>query len=98
MPLGSRFAGSYAKAHDDARCYTKSPAKSPTRHLPPRGQMLQQVKSSNLLSLLIFAAAMHFLVDTVAGMLNPLWPRLDAHYRLAGWESAALFFLWQMTT
>src|SRR5688572_12665581 len=60
--------------------------------------MLQKDPGSRLLSLLVFAAAMHFLVDTVAGMLNPLWPRLDSHYRLAGWESAALFFLWQMTT
>jgi len=50
--------------------------------------------ASTLLPMLIFAAATHFLVDAVAGMLNPLWPRLDAHYRLAGWESAALFFLW----
>ena len=60
--------------------------------------MLQKDPGSRLLSLLVFAAAMHFLVDTVAGMLNPLWPRLDAHYRLAGWESAGMFFLWQMTT
>ncbi|HMC11581.1 MAG TPA: MFS transporter, partial [Pirellulaceae bacterium] len=52
----------------------------------------------SVLPLLVFAAATHFLVDTVAGMLNPLWPRLDAHYRLVGWESAALFFLWQITT
>src|SRR5688572_26554142 len=49
---------------------------------------------STLLPMLIFAAATHFLVDAIAGMLNPLWPRLDAHYQLAGWESAALFFLW----
>lgn len=47
---------------------------------------------------LLFAAATHFLVDMVAGMLNPLWPRLDAHYSMSGWEGAALFFLWQMTT
>lgn len=51
-----------------------------------------------VLSLLIFAAATHFLVDTAAGTLNPLWPRLDAHYHLVAWQSAALFFLWQMTT
>src|SRR5262245_13300494 len=62
------------------------------------GKMLLKQPASGLLSLLVFAAAMHFLVDTVAGMLNPLWPRLDVHYRLAGWESAGLFFLWQMTT
>src|SRR4029453_14547350 len=54
--------------------------------------------ASSMLPLLVFAAASHFLVDTVAGTLNPLWPRLDVHYRLAGWESAGLFFLWQMTT
>ncbi len=54
--------------------------------------------TSGVLSLLIFAAITHFLVDATAGMLNPLWPRLDAHYRLLGWESASLFFLWQMTT
>ena len=51
-----------------------------------------------VLPLLAFAAATHFLVDTVAGMLNPLWPRLDAHYSLGGWASAALFFLWQVST
>lgn len=55
-------------------------------------------RTSALLPLLIFAAATHFLVDTVAGMLNPLWPRMDAHYSLGGWESAALFFLWQVST
>jgi FSR family fosmidomycin resistance protein-like MFS transporter len=48
--------------------------------------------------LLIFAAATHFLVDATAGTLNPLWPRLDGHYHLVAWQSAALFFLWQMTT
>jgi FSR family fosmidomycin resistance protein-like MFS transporter len=37
-------------------------------------------------------------VDAVAGMLNPLWPRLDAHYHLAGWESASLFLLWGIST
>src|SRR5262245_25777858 len=51
----------------------------------------------SMLSLLIFAAATHFLVDAVAGMLNPLWPRLDAHYDLAGWQSAAVFFIWQLS-
>jgi FSR family fosmidomycin resistance protein-like MFS transporter len=51
-----------------------------------------------LLLPLIFAAATHFLVDAVAGTLNPLWPRLDTHYHLAGWQNAGLFFLWQMTT
>jgi FSR family fosmidomycin resistance protein-like MFS transporter len=56
------------------------------------------MKSASLVTLLIFAAATHFLVDTIAGMLNPLWPRLDAHYHLLGWQSAACFFLWQMTT
>src|SRR5262245_58979753 len=54
--------------------------------------------ASSLLSLLIFAAAMHFLVDMVAGTLNPLWPRLDSHFGLMAWQSAALFLLWQMTT
>ena len=51
-----------------------------------------------LLSLLIFAAATHCLVDLVAGTLNPLWPRLQTHFRLTGWENAALFFVWQLTT
>lgn len=53
---------------------------------------------SPLLSLLVFAAAAHFLVDLTAGMLNPLWPRLDGHFQLGAGASAALFFLWQMTT
>lgn len=49
-------------------------------------------------ALLLFAAATHFLVDLTAGMLSPLWPRLDGHFHLAAWQSAALFFIWQMTT
>src|SRR5436309_5713378 len=53
--------------------------------------------AASILLPLLFAAATHFLVDAVAGMLNPLWPRLDAHYQLVGWESAALFFLWQIS-
>lgn len=63
---------------------------------PASGRVIRPAAS--LVSLLLFAAATHCLVDTVAGTLNPLWPRLDAHYRLAGWESAALFFVWQMAT
>jgi FSR family fosmidomycin resistance protein-like MFS transporter len=51
-----------------------------------------------LLSVLIFVAATHCLVDLVAGTLNPLWPRFESHFQLAGWEIAALFFLWQLTT
>src|SRR3954468_11137087 len=51
-----------------------------------------------LWSLLVFAAAMHCLVDLTAGSLNPLWPRLDGHYHLLPWQNAGLFFLWQMTT
>ena len=54
--------------------------------------------SSPLWSLLFFAAAMHCLVDLVAGSLNPLWPLMDGHYRLSPWQGAGLFFLWQMTT
>jgi FSR family fosmidomycin resistance protein-like MFS transporter len=54
--------------------------------------------ASSVLLPLLFAAATHFLVDAVAGMLNPIWPRLDAHYSLVGWQAAGLCFLWQMTT
>jgi len=67
----------------------------PARFLHPR---VIGAAATTALSLLLFAAATHFLVDATAGMLNPLWPRLDSHYRLAGWEGAALFFLWQMAT
>ena len=49
-----------------------------------------------MLPLLLFAAATHFLVDATAGTLSPLWPRLDGHYHLLAWQSAALFFVWQM--
>ena len=52
--------------------------------------------ATHMLPLLIFAAATHFLVDATAGTLGPLWPRLDGHYHLVAWQSAALFFLWQM--
>ncbi|MBC7857153.1 MAG: MFS transporter [Pirellulaceae bacterium] len=54
--------------------------------------------ASPLWSLLYFAAAMHCLVDLVAGSLNPLWPLMDGHYALTPWQGAGLFFLWQMTT
>jgi FSR family fosmidomycin resistance protein-like MFS transporter len=54
--------------------------------------------AASLARLLVFAAATHLLVDTTAGLLNPLWPRLNAHYALVGWQSAAIFFLWQTTT
>jgi FSR family fosmidomycin resistance protein-like MFS transporter len=54
--------------------------------------------ATKLLSVLIFVAATHCLVDLVAGTLNPLWPRFEIHFELAGWENAALFFLWQLTT
>ena len=56
------------------------------------------MKSAAIPSLLFFAAATHFLVDAVAGTLNPLWPRLDTHFQLVAWQNAGLFFLWQMTT
>src|SRR5688500_11645506 len=56
------------------------------------------MKSAAIPSLLFFAAATHFLVDAVAGTLNPLWPRLDTHFQLVAWQNAALFFLWQMTS
>lgn len=51
-----------------------------------------------LVRLLLFAAATHLLVDTTAGLLNPLWPRLNTHYALVGWQSASIFFLWQTST
>jgi FSR family fosmidomycin resistance protein-like MFS transporter len=54
--------------------------------------------ASPLWLLLFFAAALHCLVDLVAGSLNPLWPLFDGHYKLTPWQGAGLFFLWQMTT
>lgn len=65
---------------------------------PPVVARLSMKPATTLLSLLLFAAALHFLVDTVAGTLNPLWPRFQTHFHLAGWENAALFFVWQLTT
>jgi FSR family fosmidomycin resistance protein-like MFS transporter len=54
--------------------------------------------ATSMLPLLVFAAATHFLVDLTAGMLNPLWPRLDDHYQLLSGQGAGLFLLWGMTT
>ncbi len=54
--------------------------------------------ASTLWMLLIFAAAMHCLVDLVAGSLSPLWPMMEGHFHLQPWQGVALFFLWQMTT
>lgn len=54
--------------------------------------------ASPLWLLLFFAAAMHCLVDLVAGSLNPLWPLMDGHFNMTPWQGAALFFLWQITT
>src|SRR5688500_13402691 len=60
--------------------------------------MIEMKPAATLARLLLFAAATHLLVDTTAGLLNPLWPRLNAHYSLVGWQSAAIFFLWQTST
>lgn len=54
--------------------------------------------ASPLWLLLFFAAALHCLVDLVAGSLSPLWPLMDGHFRLEAWQGAGLFFVWQMTT
>jgi FSR family fosmidomycin resistance protein-like MFS transporter len=54
--------------------------------------------ASPLWLLLFFAAALHCLVDLVAGTLNPLWPLMEGHYHLNQWQAPGLFFLWQMTT
>lgn len=54
--------------------------------------------ASPLWLLLFFAAALHCLVDLVAGALNPLWPLMEGHYQMSAWQGPALFFLWQMTT
>ena len=56
------------------------------------------MNSLSPLKLLFFVAATHLLLDLVAGTLNPLWPRFNEHYHLSAWQSAAIFFLWQMTT
>ncbi len=54
--------------------------------------------ASPLWLLLFFAAALHCLVDLMAGALNPLWPRMDGHFHLTAWQGVGLVFLWQMTT
>jgi FSR family fosmidomycin resistance protein-like MFS transporter len=53
------------------------------------------MKPASMLPLLFFLAATHLVVDLVAGTLNPLWPRFNAHYRLGDWEAVLLFFIWQ---
>ena len=52
------------------------------------------MKPASLLPLLFFLAATHLVVDLVAGTLNPLWPRFDEHYELAGWQTVLVFTLW----
>lgn len=47
---------------------------------------------------LLLLMVMHFLVDTVAGMISPLWPDIEEH---AGAGSGATFWLlmiWMMST
>ena len=50
------------------------------------------------LVLLLFVAATHFVVDAVAGMLNPLWPALESHYALQGSAIFLLYSLWTLST
>ena len=49
-------------------------------------------------ALLLFVAATHFLVDTVAGLLNPLWPALEKHYTLQGGAIFWMYSLWTLST
>src|SRR4029453_11003928 len=63
----------------------------------PIGNGIATSAATAALPLLLFAAATHFLVDATAGMLNPLWPRLDGHFQMTGWGGAVIFFLWEMS-
>lgn len=47
---------------------------------------------------LIVFTALHFLVDTVAGQLSPLWPALKQHYHLGAGGTFWLLLIWTMAT
>lgn len=47
---------------------------------------------------LLLIAAMHFVVDTVAAALNPLWPSFETHYGLGGTGVFWLYFAWTVAT
>lgn len=47
---------------------------------------------------LIVFTALHFLVDTVAGQLSPLWPALKQHYHLGTGGTFWLLLIWTMAT
>lgn len=47
---------------------------------------------------LIVFTLLHFLVDTVAGQLSPLWPALKQHYHLGAGGTFWLLLIWTMAT
>ena len=50
------------------------------------------------LSLLLVLTGLHFLVDTVAGTVSPLWPNLGRHYRIGDEGVLWLYFIWTLST
>jgi FSR family fosmidomycin resistance protein-like MFS transporter len=47
---------------------------------------------------LLTLAVLHFVVDTIAGQLNPLWPTLERHYRLGPGATFWMLCVWMLTT
>jgi FSR family fosmidomycin resistance protein-like MFS transporter len=47
---------------------------------------------------LIALAVLHFVVDTIAGQLNPLWPTLERHYQLGPGATFWMLCVWMLTT
>ena len=47
---------------------------------------------------LIVFTLLHFLVDTVAGQMSPLWPALKQHYLLGEGGTFWLLLIWTMAT
>ena len=48
--------------------------------------------------LLLVLAVWHFLIDTVACLLQPLWPTLESQFELHNGRIFGVYLLWSMTT
>ena len=58
----------------------------------------QPARDTSGMRALIILSLLHFVVDTVATQLNPLWPTLVKHYRLGDGSTFWLLLVWTLVT
>lgn len=78
-----------SEAHADAGNADAAPS-------PPAPASRAAVRSA--LGLLLVLTGIHFLVDTVAGTVSPLWPKLGEQYRLGESGVLAMYVVWTLST